>query len=406
MFKTQKNVPSHAILENMFRLLTLVFAWALFVQVRANQPQTHENSTTPHNTSTSSTPHQEVATDNHSTQMPHTEANNEVHTAHAEHSDAFEPGSFAMHHVADANELHLWGETTVSLPVMVYNRTSGQFVTGMSCCFQGEGRDGLRMEHGKIVESTTGTRDNLIDLSITKNVITLLVAALLMIVIFYTIRNRYLTHRNKAPRGIQSFFEPIIEFVRNDIAKQNITKGHEKYLPYLLTVFFFIWFLNMLGQIPIFGGNVTGNINFTAVLALFTAFIYNLSGNKGYWSHMLWMPGVPVFVKPLIAVIELAGTFIIRPVALAIRLFANITAGHFIIISLISLIFVFGKSTTIHTPANLGGGLMGAAIALPFTLFIMVIELLVAFIQAFIFTMLSAVFIGMATEESDSHGHH
>lgn len=161
-------------------------------------------------------------------------------------------------------------------------------------------------------------------------------------------------------------------------------------MPYLLTVFFFIWFNNLLGLIPWIGGaNLTGNIAVTFVLAVFTMLVTNLNGNKEYWGHIFWMPGAPVPVKIMLIPIELVG-IVIKPFALMVRLFANITAGHIVVLSLISLIFIFKN-------AALG------AVSVPFALFISVLELLVAFLQAYVFTMLSALFIGTAVAEHEHH---
>jgi F-type H+-transporting ATPase subunit a len=187
--------------------------------------------------------------------------------------------------------------------------------------------------------------------------------------------------------------EPIILFVRDDVAKPNLGKKYAKFMPFLLTIFFFIWINNMMGLIPFFpgGANVSGNIAFTMVLALVTFIVITVNGGKVYWSH-IFAPHVPWWLYPLLVPVEIFGMFT-KPIALMIRLFANITAGHILVLSLISLIFIF-KSAAIAT------------VAVPFTVFISVIELLVAFLQAYIFTMLAALFIGMAVEEPHAADHH
>jgi F-type H+-transporting ATPase subunit a len=189
--------------------------------------------------------------------------------------------------------------------------------------------------------------------------------------------------------------EPIILFVRDEVAKPNIGKHYAKYMPFLLTIFFLIWINNMLGLVPLFpgGANVSGNIAFTMTLAVFTFILVNINGNKSYWQHIFWMPGMHWSMKLFLAPIELLGVFT-KPISLMIRLFANITAGHILVLSLICLIFIF-KS------------IFASAIAVPFAVFINMIELLVAFLQAFIFTMLAAMYIGMATEEHhhEEHAH-
>ena len=234
-----------------------------------------------------------------------------------------------------------------------------------------------------------------IDFSITKNVATMLMAALAFAILFFTVRSGYDKNRGKAPSGLQSFFEPIILFVRDDIAKEMIGPKWARYFPFLCTLFFFILLNNLFGLIPIapFGANATGNIALTLALAVITFFVVNFSGNRHYWGHVFWMPGVPWALKPVMAVIEIIGLFV-KPFTLMIRLFANISAGHIIILSLIGLIFQFGDNG-----ASVGGSVVGALIAVPFTLVMNILELFVAFLQAFIFTLLAALYIGAAVEE-------
>ena len=310
---------------------------------------------------------------------------------------AFEPSELIMHHIADANEFHIVGDLTLPLPCILFNRETGAWSFFMSNRLYNRQHepaeyDGYRMDHGRIKRTDDAA---FLDLSITKNVFGMLMAALLMSVIFLGIARSYVSREGKAPKGMQSFLEPLILFIRDDIVRPNIGPKYERYMPYLLTVFFFIWINNMLGLVPFFPGsaNVTGNITVTMTLAVFTLIVTSVSGNKQYWQHVLWMPGVPAPVKLILTPIELVG-LITKPFALMIRLFANITAGHIIILSLASLIFVFGKGGQ-----SLGGGLGGSALAVPFMLFMNVLELFVAFLQAFIFTILSALFIGQAVEE-------
>ena len=197
-----------------------------------------------------------------------------------------------------------------------------------------------------------------------------------------------------APKGAAKFFEPIILYIRDDIAIPNIGEKHyKKYMNYLLTVFFFIWLSNLMGLTP-FGFNITGQLAVTAVLALLTLIIYLGSSTKDFWTHQLWMPGVPYIIRPLLAIIEVAGTLIIKPAALMIRLFANITAGHVVVMSLIAIAILKQDEFTIFG---------STALSLVLSLFITFIEVLVAFLQAYIFTMLSALFIGMAVEEHEHH---
>jgi F-type H+-transporting ATPase subunit a len=200
---------------------------------------------------------------------------------------------------------------------------------------------------------------------------------------------------------MQSILEPIILFVRDDIVYPALgPKRADRYMPYLLTVFFFIFFTNLLGLVPFFpgGANVTGNIAVTLVLALITFIITTFSGNRSYWGHIINTPGVPWWIKipiPLMPLVELIGVFT-KPFTLMIRLFANITAGHVIVLGFMALIFIFGNF-------SVGGGYGISIVSIIFSVFISLIELLVAFIQAYVFTMLSAFYFSMATEEHHEH---
>jgi F-type H+-transporting ATPase subunit a len=216
------------------------------------------------------------------------------------------------------------------------------------------------------------------------------------VIIFLLVAKSYRQRGVKAPKGIQALIEPLVIYVRDEIAKPNIGKNYEKYLPYLLTVFFFIIFNNILGLIPIFpfGANVTGNIAVTAVLALFTFFITNLTGKRHYYQDIFNTPGVPWWLKfplPLMPIIEVVGCFI-KPFVLAIRLFANITAGHIIVLGFITMIFILGEMSAM-------AGAAGSVVALLLAVFVDCLELLVAFIQAYVFTLLSALYFGAAAKE-------
>ncbi len=233
------------------------------------------------------------------------------------------------------------------------------------------------------------------DFSITKNVIFMILTALLLFLLFKKIANDYVKNKGNAPKGVQSFFEPMIIFVRDEVAKPFIGEKYTKYLPYLLAIFFFILTLNLLGQIPFFGSvNTTGNLSVTLGLAVIAFFIVNISGRRNYWEHVFWMPGVPWWVKATILTpIEFLGLFI-KPFTLTLRLFANITAGHMVVLVFLGLIFIFGKSGT-----DVGGSVVGTLTAFPLVMFMMTLEIIVAFIQAFVFTMLVASYIGAAVEE-------
>jgi F-type H+-transporting ATPase subunit a len=212
----------------------------------------------------------------------------------------------------------------------------------------------------------------------------LLINATLLILVLVSVGRAYKKNAGKAPKGLQSFIEPIIIFVRDEVVKPNIGHHYEKYLPYLLTLFFFILFGNILGLIP-GSGNLTGNIAVTLTLAFFTFVITNISGNKNYWSHIFWTPGVPLPLRILIMPVEIVGIFT-KPISLTVRLFVAITAGHIVLLALICMAFIF-QSVTV--------GFLSSIVVL----FISLIELLVAGIQAYVFTLFTALYIGMATEE-------
>jgi F-type H+-transporting ATPase subunit a len=243
---------------------------------------------------------------------------------------------------------------------------------------------------------------NFYDFSITKNVFTMLFAALLLIFLWMAVARGYKKNDGQAPSGIQSLMEPFFVFLRDEISIPMIGEKHyEKFQPFIMTIFFFILFCNLLGLVPFIPGsaNVTGNIAVTMALAVIAAVVAYTNGNKHFWGHVLWMPGVPVFVKPLLTVVEVLG-LVIKPFSLMVRLFANITAGHIIILSLISLIFIFGNNGESVMGAS-AGGVVGVA----FTLFMNCIELLVAFVQPFIFAILTASYIGAAVEEHGEAAH-
>jgi F-type H+-transporting ATPase subunit a len=236
-----------------------------------------------------------------------------------------------------------------------------------------------------------------LDFSITVNVLYLFIAAGLMLLIFLTIARRYKRNPYAAPRGIQSLLEPVLVFVRDDVAKSYIGEDqYKKYLPLLYNFFFFIWILNLLGLTP-FAANVTGNISVTLTLALTTLVVLIVSATRDYWKHIFWMPGVPAPLKVIMMVVEIIGV-IAKPFGLTIRLFAVITAGHVIIVSLVALIFVMGDMGT-----NPLAGFLISPVSVLFMLFIHLLELFVGTLQAYVFTLLSAVFIGQALESHDHH---
>lgn len=325
-----------------------------------------------------------------------------VHAENAEHGashgkEKFEPTKVIMEHIADSHMWHMWGHTSLPLPVIIYTANGGLELFSSGHFHHGEedyhgSVNTYRLVEDKVkVVGTDGKVDeaassSLIDISITKNVAAMFISVAVILLIFIPVAGAYKKRVGKSPKGLQSFVEPIIVFVRDDIARPNIGHNYARFMPYLLTVFFFIWINNMLGLIPIFpgGANVTGNIALTFVLAFSTMLIVNLNGNKNYWKH-IFFPDVPFWLWPLMVIVEVIGV-VSKPFALMIRLFANITAGHIIVLSLISLIFIFETIAI-------------APVSIAFVLFMDVLELLVAFLQAFIFTLLTALFIGMAVDE-------
>lgn len=332
-----------------------------------------------------------------------TDANHAVHPAEEESHGAekFDAGKMIMEHVSDAHDWHLWGHTSIPLPVIIYSSEKGLAVFSSSKFNHGhDDYNGYRLEHNTVVAvNEDGTVNEelsakLWDISITKNVVSLFISLLLMLFIFISAAKAYTRNPNSAPKGIQSVIEPIILFVRDDIAKASIgEKKYAKFMPFLLTVFFFIWINNLLGLVPIFpgGANLTGNIAVTLSLAVFTFIITTINANKNYWVHIFAMPGVPAWVLVILTPIEILGMFL-RPFVLMVRLFANITAGHIIALSFFSLIFIFGE---MHVGVGYGVSLFSLA----FTVFMTCLELLVAFLQAYVFTLLSAIYFGSAVEE-------
>jgi F-type H+-transporting ATPase subunit a len=348
------------------------------------------------------------------------------HAADAHHnSDApVDISKVAFEHILDSHSWHFWGEghDAVSIPLPVILKTDKGLVMFMSSEFQHDSHGTVVVEkngerfinyeesiyyasesanaHGQFIEQTLNEKGeplneitNLapLDFSLTKNATQLLLSALVLILLFTSVARAYKTTGvTTAPKGKQSFLEPLIVFVRDDLAKENIGSKAEKFTPYLLTVFFLILINNLFGLVPI-SANLTGNIAFTLVLSVFTLIITNINGNKTYWSH-IFLPHAPKAIWIILIPIEVLG-ILTKPFALMIRLFANISAGHIIIISLVGLIFIF-KSIYI------------SPVSVAFALFIDILEVLVAVLQAYIFTMLTSLFIGSAVAESHDEGHH
>jgi len=339
---------------------------------------------------------------------------------HIEAPQKLNAGELIMEHIADSHDWHLWGHAAIPLPVIVYNTERGVVVFSSARFDHGhKSYAGYRLnEKGKIeAVNETGEVDAHIttlnhsltaasyDISITKNVMSIFITIAILLMIFISVARAYTNKRKGlAPTGLQNAVEAIVIFMRDDVIKAGIgEKKYEKYVPYLLTLFFFIWINNMLGLIPIFpgGANVTGNISVALVLATLTFIITTISGNKNYWQHIFAMPGVPKGVLVLLTPIEILGVFL-RPFVLMIRLFANIAAGHIIALSFFCLIFIFGQESLYGT----GGGLGVSPLSIVFTVFMGFLELLVAFLQAYVFTLLSSIYIGAALEEPHHDNHH
>jgi len=325
------------------------------------------------------------------------ESHHEAKEGASHEEKAFDIGEMIMHHISDSHEWEFSHGAVIPLPVILYTKEYGVEVFSSARFKEGHSvYNGYINLHEHIHRlNPDGTLDENIhvwDFSITKNVASLILSAIILIFLMSTVAKSFNANRGKAPKGIQSFIEPIIFFIRDEVVKPNIGPRYAKYLPYLLTLFFFVLTNNLLGLLP-GGANVTGNIAITMTLAFITFIITHINANKHYWLHLVKPEGVPVLMLPLMWVVEIAGVFM-KPMSLMIRLFANMTAGHIIILSLLGLIFIFKNFYV--------GGVITV-----FTLFMNAIELLVAFLQAFIFTLLSSMYIGSAIEEHHEadHGH-
>lgn len=386
----------------------------------------------------------------------HVGGHNDAQHAHAE----YDPAGTAIHHISDANVYTILEAVTIPLPMFLYTPNKGWDIFSSGKFHSGHHEDGHHayngfvLHHGNVhrvvtdgfpaegsveVEGFTTKKEekegkafdakyviyqgkeyrldarstldggvlgggitSFYDFSPTKNVVSMILVSLFLFFIFRSAAKSYKAKPNSAPKGMQSLLEPVFTFIRDEVAIPFIGKDkYTKFLPLLMSIFFFILGLNLFGQIPFFGGtNVTGNIAVTMVMALIVFFVVNFNGKKDYWAHIFWMPNVPVMIKPLLTAVEVMGLFI-KPLTLMLRLAGNISAGHIAIISFIGLIFIFGNAG-----ASMGGGIIGTAMAIPLTLFMMCIELIVAFVQAFVFTLLAASYIGAAIEEHHHAEHH
>ncbi len=326
----------------------------------------------------------------------HDASHDEHKAAEEHHEEKFNMGEMIMHHITDEHGWEFTHHLKLPLPVILYSE--GKLTVFSSARFDENNGvyDGFKLDHHHIYKlDAAGQPDHHVkvwDLSITKNVASLLISTALLLIIFFTVAKGYYINKGKSPKGLQSFLEPVILFIRDDVAKPNLGDKTERYLPYLLTLFFFILINNLMGLLP-GAANLSGNITVTLVLAFITFIIVHFNANKHYWLHLVAPSGVPPVMYPLFWIIEFIGV-LMKPASLCIRLFANITGGHIIILSLLGLIFVF-KSYVI----GVGLGV--------FSLFMTGIEIMVAFIQAFIFTLLTSMYIGSAVEDNHEadHGH-
>ncbi len=336
----------------------------------------------------------------------------EVH-AGTEHHEAkegdFEPGKVIMEHIMDNHDFHIADVNghpiSLPLPIIVYSPQKGISVFMSSKFEHGHASyQGYKLEEGVIKavneDGSINETTKVYDFSLTRNVTQMFLSLIVLVVLLLGVAKKYQQQGAKvAPSGFQNAVEPVIIFIRDEVGKSNLGHKYEKYMPYLLTVFFFILIGNIFGLIP-GSANVTGNIAFTTVLGVISFIVIILSTNKHFWGHVFNFPGVPVPVKIILLFVELLGIFT-KPFALIIRLFANMVAGHMIITCLVMMIFIFAK-------LSIGAGIGFAPVSMAFTVFIYVIEVLVAFIQAFIFTNLTAVFIAQAFEGEHEHAeaHH
>lgn len=358
----------------------------------------------------------------------HEHSDGTVHESHAqegdhqEESEGFNASEMIMHHVSDAHEIHFMGEgensIAIYLPIIINTNDGWKFFFSSNFyhnpvvqeehgeiftyfkyedyilfhehIYYADANGGLSLEHGHALN------DAPFDMSITKNVAGIFLSVLILFLILSAVKKGYKKNEGHAPSGIQSFMEPLILFVKNDVVLASFGGDKEraaKFTPFLLTTFFFIWISNLLGLIPFLGGfNITGTIAITFVLAGFVFLITTFKGNKHYWGHILWPAGVPAFVKVILVPIEIASIFI-KPAVLMVRLTANIMAGHIIILAFISLILIFGAQSA---AAGYGVGI-GSTI---FMIFMYFIELLVAFLQAYVFTLLASIYFGDATQKA------
>lgn len=386
------------------QLSIFFFAFCLLL-TSLSLAEEHTTTATPATTTPAEKPHAPIANE-HATEAEH--GNKDASSVVVEH---------IMNHISDANQFHV---ATVSgkhivfaLPCILY-RNGKLSVFSSSRLEHDQEYDGYKLdEHsGRVVDAATGKRSTnlgtyftshdsskFLDFSITKNVFTSILGFIILAILLFAAKKAYTNRKGQAPKGLQSIIEPIVQFLVDDVIKPNIGPKYEKFVPFLLSIFFFILINNLIGLIPFFpgGSNVSGNIAFTMTLAVLAFLMININGSKSYWGHIFAMPGVPKWVLVILTPVEIVGLFI-KPIALMLRLFGNITGGHIAILSIVSLIFIFGSLGKSITGASLGG-----AMAIPIVLFVNAMELFVAFLQAYVFTLLTSIFIGAALEEHEHH---
>jgi len=326
--------------------------------------------------------------------------------ADSEEPKSFNVSEYIFGHISDAYDWHITtvNDHHISIPLPVILIDGGVHVFSSEKLAHGAEYDGYRIaakgepSEGKIVRASDGTRP--LDISITKNVCGLIIDSVLLVVLILLCARWYRRHDvlKEAPKGLAGLLEPVIVTIEQDVIKDAVGPEYQKFSPYLLTAFFFILINNLMGIVPFFpgGANITGNIAVTMAMALFTFLAVNLFGTRHYWKEVLW-PDVPIFLKaiPIMPVIEIIGMFT-KPFSLMIRLFANMLAGHIMLLSTIAVIFL-----TVKLGPLINGSL--SLISVLFGIFLDVLELLVAFIQAYVFTMLSSVFIGLAHPQPETH---
>jgi len=323
--------------------------------------------------------------------------------------EKFNMSEMIMHHISDAHAIHIVGDIYIPLPVIAYNKNAGLDFFMSNNLYDvehghlnykshttGSGNTYMLSEGVLMAQGDDPHHSSVIDFSITKSVLGMFLALLIVLLVFRAAGKGYAKREGQAPKGIQNLVEPLVLFLRDELIIPSVGKKHAaRFTPFLMSTFFFIWVANLLGLIPFIGGfNVTGTLSITLVLALIVFIITTVNGNKHYWGHILWPPGVPFAIKLILVPIEFLSIFI-KPAVLMVRLTANITAGHIIILSFVGLILMVGQS-------SFGGGLAVAVGSVAFMVFMFFIELLVAFIQAYVFTLLTALYFGDATQE----GHH